>query len=660
MHTKHIALLVVVVSAALAMALARTSLFRMYEDKTIDSRFRWRHALLGPAPAGDIHLIGIDDPTLQALGGRWPIAWKWHALLLEALSDKLPAVVAYNILFPSSEGQDKHDEELFARATAMVGDVVYPYYFDLEDQVGSSPLAGSPESRVAEEALMKKFAFTDVDGSPERLPKTVEVTLPVPPLAGRAALGFANAQGDDEDGVVRRMPMILRFRDRIYPSFTLMAALRFYNIAPEDVHVVVGDRIEFDIPVPEGPHIAIPIDDSGSMCINYTALHNEYPHSVFAQVIQSFLRRKQGLPAPVNPADFEGKLVLVGVTATGVIESYTKPTPLSPESPILTAHANALATILAGTFPRVPRPPVTLLLLLSLGAVVAVVTTSLRALPSLLLAGAVLCAFYAAAYALFFTTLLLIPLIPGSFMTVSVYTLITSYRYATEERQRRFYRGVLGKYLSRNVMEAILKNPAELKLGGERRELTVLFADVKGFSKFCERHPAEEVPRRLNELHDRMTQIVWKYDGTLNKYMGDGLMAFWGAPLPQDDHARRAVLAALDMSAELKQMCASWQSREMEPLSMGIGINTGPVIVGNMGSSDFWDYTVLGDDVNLASRIEGLTRNYDADVLLSEFTYRRVCGIVDAQLIGEVTVKGKDRPVVIYKLIGRKAQPITG
>jgi adenylate cyclase len=151
-----------------------------------------------------------------------------------------------------------------------------------------------------------------------------------------------------------------------------------------------------------------------------------------------------------------------------------------------------------------------------------------------------------------------------------------------------------------------------------------------------------------------MTQIIWRYDGTLDKYMGDGIMAFWGAPLSQEDHARRAVLAAIDMTAELGLMRPSWESRGVEPFSMGIGINTGMMVVGNMGSNEFWNYTVLGDEVNLAARLEGLTRSYQVDLIVSEFTYRLVRDSVEARLLGEVTVKGKEKPVVIYGLTGRK------
>ena len=653
MKMRYVATILMLLSLVLVTLMSRTGVFRMYENKTIDSRFSWRHGVRGPVSCPGIRIIGIDDQTLLALGGRWPIPWRWHALLLEALSDKLPAVAAYNILFPSAEGQEKDDENQLVEATQRLGDVVYPYYFEFaEDEAAPTSPSASPPERLADRKILQKYSLADVEGDVGSLPRTSEVTIPVAPLAAHAALGFANAQGDEADGVVRRMPLVLRFEGGVYPSFCLMAVLRYYNIALDDVHVALGNRIEFD--VPEGPHISIPIDTQGRMLINFTAKYNEFNHSVFSQVVQSFARRQKGLGAPLDLSDFEGKLVLVGLTATGVIEAYTKPTPLDPESPFLTAQANALSTIISRSFPRVPGFWAVTGLLLLLGAAVSAITSLMKAATSLILSAICLCIFIVISYWLFFARTIILPLVSGGCMVIFTYTFITSYRYATEERQRRFYRGVLGKYLSRNVMETILENPGELKLGGERKEMTVLFADVRGFTKFCEGSPVEEIAPRLNELHEKMTQIIWRYDGTLDKYMGDGIMAFWGAPLPQEDHARRAVLAALDMTEELNRMRPSWESRGVEPFSMGIGINTGMMVVGNMGSNEFWNYTVLGDEVNLAARLEGLTRSHQVDVIISEFTCRLVRDVVEARLLGEVTVKGKEKPVVIYGLTGKK------
>lgn len=644
MKNKNAAILLMFLSLALVMLMDRAGVFRTYENKTLDSRFSWRHRVRGPVPCPDIRIIGIDDQTLLSLGGRWPIPWRWHALLLEALSDKLPAVAAYNVLFPSAEGQENDGERQLAEATQRLGDVVYPYYFEFAE---AGVARGVPP---ADGNILQKNALPNVDGDVDSLPRTAGITMPVAPLAAHSALGFANAEGDESDGVVRRMPLVLGFEGKVYPSFCLMAVLRYHNIALDKVHVALGRGIEFD--VPDGPRVSIPIDADGKMAVNFTADYDEFGHSVFSQVAQSFARRQQGLSAPVDLSDFEGKLVLVGLTATGVIEAYTKPTPLDPDSPFLTAQANAVNTILSRSFPQTPGFWVAAGLLLLLGAAVGAVTSSMKAATSLVFSAICLGIFIVVSYWLFFVRTLILPLVPGTCMAIFTYTFITSYRYATEERQRRFYRGALGKYLSHNVMETILERPDRLKLGGERKEMTVLFADVRGFTKFCEQSPVEEIAPRLNELHEKMTRIIWKHDGTLDKYMGDGIMAFWGAPLPQEDHALRAALAALDMTEELKMMRREWESRGVEPFFMGIGVNTGTMVVGNLGSNEFWNYTVVGDEVNLAARLEGLTRSHEADVIVSEFTYRLVRDAVEARLLGEVTVKGKEKPVVVYGLTG--------
>jgi adenylate cyclase len=644
-----IALIFILCSLALVIALGHTSIFKMYDNKTLDSRFYWRHRLLDlPAPS-DIRIIGIDDQSLLALGNRWPLSWKWHVLLLEALSERLPAVVAYDILFQSPSTEATPDEDKLVHATRTLGDVVVPFYLNFEEAGFSGPsIYKTAEALATEKKILRKSRITHVTGDRASLPHTIEATLPDRAIAEIAALGFANARGDEEDGVVRRIPLVLPFEGDIYPSFSLMAVIRYYNVDLEDVRVRIGDCVEFTCP--EGGTVSIPIDEQGRMLINYTAKHNEFKNNLFVQVVQSFARQQKGLETTVDLSDFEGKIVLVGLTASGVVEAHIQPTPLSTKSPLLTVHANAIETILSASSPRPLGSWTTAVLFIFLGAVTATITFSMKAAKSLALAVICLCMYILLCYTVFFESIIILPLIPGAAMVVLVYTLITSYRYATEERQRRFYRSVLGKYLSRNVMEAILENPSDLRLGGQRKELTVLFADVRGFSKFCEESAVDQIAPRLNELHDRLTRTIWKYDGTLDKYMGDGLMAFWGAPMFQEDHARRAVMAALEIQEELKKMRSIWKSHGMVTFSLGIGINTGTMIVGNMGASDFWDYTVLGDEVNLGSRIETLTRNYESDIIVSEATYRFVDGLVEGKKLGEVTVKGRENPVVIYSV----------
>ena len=653
MKNRLVAFLLILMSLILTLALSSTAIFRNYENRSIDSRFYWRHRLRGPAPLPEIHIIGIDDQTLQALGGRWPIPLGWHALLLEALSVRLPAVVAYDILFQSTGDKELPNERKLVQATRMLGDVLYPYFFTFKE-TGSNARSIYKATRQLEleKPVLDRYRIANLKGYISSVPDAIEATLPLLALAENAALGFANSPGDEGDGVVRRVPLILRFENGLYPSFSLMAALRYYNVDCGKVRVVAGDCIEFN--APGGTKVSIPIDEQGRMIINYTARHNEFANTLFSQVVQSFALGKRGKESPVDLSEFEGKIVLVGLTASGVVEAYTIPTPLSPESPLLTIHANALSTIISGAFPHQFGFPATVVFLLLLGLVVSAITSSMKAASSLLLSAAFLVGYTLLAYSVFITRTFILPLVPGFSMALLVYTMITTYRYATEERQKKFYRSVLGKYLSRNVMEALLKNPSGLRLGGERKELTVLFADIRGFSAFCEKSRVEDIAPRLNEFHDCLTRIIWKHDGTLDKYMGDGLMAFWGAPLEQPDHARRAVLAAIEITDEIREICRKKQARGEECFSAGIGINSGNMIVGNMGSSDFWDYTVLGDEVNLGSRLEELTRSHRVEMLISEATYRLVSDIVEARRIGEVIVKGKKKPVVIYELIGQR------
>jgi adenylate cyclase len=212
-------------------------------------------------------------------------------------------------------------------------------------------------------------------------------------------------------------------------------------------------------------------------------------------------------------------------------------------------------------------------------------------------------------------------------------------------------------YVSPKIVEELLKNPELAKLGGYRREITVLFSDVRGFTTFSEKRKPEEVVEHLNEYLHEMTNLIFKWDGTLDKFVGDEIMAFWGAPLDQPNHAELALKCALNMSDRLEELQAKWRTEGKEPLDNGIGLNTGDVLVGNIGSADKkMDYTIIGDHVNLGARVETLTRKYDTRVLITEFTYEKIRHLVDEgklyrvdmKEMDTVKVKGKDIPVKIF------------
>jgi adenylate cyclase len=237
---------------------------------------------------------------------------------------------------------------------------------------------------------------------------------------------------------------------------------------------------------------------------------------------------------------------------------------------------------------------------------------------------------------------------------IMIYLGITVYRYITEEREKKKIRGAFQYYLTASVINEMLKDPSKLKLGGDKKDLTVLFSDIRGFTSISEKLTPEALVHLLNEYLTAMTNLVFKYDGLLDKYMGDAIMAVFGAPLDQPDHAVRACRTALSMMEELKTLQKKWADEGRPFLDIGIGINSGDMVVGNMGSDMRFDYTVMGDSVNLGSRLEGINKEYGTNIVISEYTYAAVKDVLFCRELDAVRVKGKKLPVKIYELLGEK------
>lgn len=218
----------------------------------------------------------------------------------------------------------------------------------------------------------------------------------------------------------------------------------------------------------------------------------------------------------------------------------------------------------------------------------------------------------------------------------------------------KMIRSTFERFISPKLVEEMLENPDSLKLGGERRMMTVFFSDIRGFTTYSERHEPEHVVSILNEYLTAMTDIVLDFDGTLDKFVGDEIMAIWGAPVPQENHAVLSVLASIEMLRKLQELQASWRQRGIDEIDIGMGINTGDMVVGNMGSLRRMDYTVIGDNVNIGARLEALTRQYDCHFIISESTYSHVSHMIDCVPLQPVTVKGKTKPIMIYCVLGLK------
>jgi len=350
----------------------------------------------------------------------------------------------------------------------------------------------------------------------------------------------------------------------------------------------------------------------------------------------------------------KGKACFVGLTATGAHDR--RPIPIQPDYPMVGLHSNLLNTLLTQRFIKLASPLINHSIFLIASLVIAIITPILSPRKGMSTSFVLLGLLIALGQYLFQKHGVAINMIAPMGLIISSYIAITSYRYISEEKEKKWVRKAFSHYLSPKVMDEILADPSKLGLGGKRQELTVLFSDIRGFTTYCEKRTPEEIIPILNEYLDVMSNVILKYNGTLDKYVGDEIVAFFGAPAMEKpiNHAEMAVRTALEMFEELKKLQEKWKKEGKEPLDFGVGINTGPMMVGNMGSTNRLDYTVIGDEVNLGARVEALTRDYNVRIILTQATYEKVKDLAEVKKLGETRVKGKAQPVVIYEVLSIK------
>jgi adenylate cyclase len=354
-----------------------------------------------------------------------------------------------------------------------------------------------------------------------------------------------------------------------------------------------------------------------------------------------------------DPAEFKGKIVLIGSTSPDLHDDMIVPG--APKAmPGVEVHANIIQTMITQKFlAKQPKWSVVIALAIAaLGAAFAFYFLPVW-LSTLIVVLAMFAYFFLAIVMFNFGYILTIIYVPITMITS--YLVTTLYYYMAEKQQRKKVLGAFEKYVSKDVINHILENPDRLKLGGERRQITVFFSDIRGFTTISEKLSPEELVKLLNEYLTAMTNIVLKNNGVVDKYMGDAIMAFWGAPLDQPRHAEMACNTALEMETKLKEMQKKWAKDGVSNIEIGIGLNSGQAVVGNMGSENRFDYTAMGDTVNLGSRLEGLNKNYGTRIIISETTKN----LLDTKTfmfrkLDLVAVKGKNKPIMIYELSAKK------
>ena len=564
-------------------------------------------------PARSTVIVGIDQKSYQALLARHGPLSAWprtlYADALDALRAAGPRVIAFAIFFDAERPEDGALAEAMRRA----GNVVVPV-------VAQGPKAFDPRPGVAQEfeAFVRPAAGV---------------------RAAAAAEGLANIT-TSRDSVVRGLPLLLRVRGEELPSLALTVVSRFTRRP-----VVLDARAEPGLVHAAGR--SIPVAERDTMIIDFLGPPSEPGDGGPFRII-SFVDVLEGR---FDAALVRDRIVLLGPTIRGVDEHAT-PTTADSRMWGVEILGNAVETVLHQHFLRPVSPPVTVLLIGLMALLAALVVAAWRPLlAGLAVAGGL--GLYGTGAALLFERGLVLDLIfPPVALLIGFATALAS-RLVVEQAEQRMVREAMGRYLSPAVSQWVLADPARLRLGGETREMTVLFSDLRQFTTLAHALPPAALVALLNTYRAAMADVVFRHDGVLAQYAGDAIEAFWNAPMDQADHARRACLTGLDMVAALATLRPHFEARGWAQLDLGVGINTGQMVVGNMGSKDRLIYTAVGDPVNVAARLEGLSKEYGVRVVVGEATVAAEPRAFVYRFLDRVAVKGRAVPLTCYEVLAR-------
>jgi len=614
-----------------------------------------------------IVIVDIDENSLAEVG-RWPWSRDKLSQIIDNLFDQYQIdVLGFDIVFAeadSSSGLDQFEllaeeelkndsqyqqvleqlrpqlqfDNIFAESLKN-RKIVMGYYFKTEVDEGDQATTGLLPQPIArmDEQWSKRLPINKTKGYGANLD-----ILQSAALSG----GYFDNPFVDNDGVFRRVPLVQEHDGYLYSSLALSTTHLHLNNPEFELLVESGgdkgSQEYFALEAVKMNETYIPVDRNGAVYVPYRGLEGSFPYVPAAHVLNG----------TADPAILKNAIVLVGTSAPGLLD--LRSTPVQNVYPGVEVHANIISGILDQTIRH--KPAWTLgyefVLLVLIGALMSFLLPMLSPLMATLVTVIIMMlTFYGSLFA--WKTGLILPLAAPLLMTVMMFMLHMTYGFFVESRGKRQLAQVFGQYIPPELVDEMSDSPMEFSLDGESREMTVLFSDVRGFTTISEGLDPKQLTQLMNALLTPMTRVIHKNRGTIDKYMGDAIMSFWGAPLDDPDHARHALYAAMDMMDELKIMQEDFRNRGWPEVNIGIGLNTGVMNVGNMGSEFRMAYTVLGDAVNLGSRLEGLTKAYGVNIIVSESTRDAIPEYVFRDL-DLVRVKGKNEPVAIFEPVGHK------
>jgi adenylate cyclase len=642
----------------------RNDFLESIEAKLFDAHFHLR----GQRPtSGAVTIVAIDEKSLAAIG-RWPWSRRVQAQLLEAIGKAGAKAVAFDIIL-SEEEKDlpaRVTDRLLSRyeelGLSRVGPKSSEFYGELKRLRGSD---GEADALLAEalqhlpnSVIAAFFLMRPEEGVTTRIQPPLKSRLiafrgskdagiisplsglgmmpPIPKLVQAAqALGHVNVI-PDSDGVVRWAPLVIEYQGAYYPSLALELVRQFMGLAATDL------QIDFDGGLRLGD-MEIPTDHHLRLLLNYAGPTKTFRHISASDVISG----------NIPEGSLKDRLVLIGATSSGTYD--LRVAPMDPVFPGVEIHATVAENLLGGNYLRRPvwEIFVTIAGIILLSLIVVVITRRFRPMGSAVATLAVAGGLFGVAHLLFRSPGYWLPILYPMSSLALTYTGCTLHRVLTEQKERAWLKRAFQQYVPADVVQKIADDPQSLVFGGERRRLTVLFTDLRDFTTYSEEHSPEEVVEILREYLTAMVDIIFKHGGTVDKFIGDSILGIFGAPIQYPDHAARACLAAFEMAEQLRVLQERWQAEGKTPLRMGLGVSTGEVVVGNLGSEQRFDYTVIGDAVNLGARLEAANKEFATlhHIIISESTYREAKEILEVNPLGEVHVKGKREAVLMYELV---------
>ena len=587
-----------------------------------------RLLMRGPIkPPSSVIVVAIDNKSVKEIG-RWPWSRELIGDLIKGMADYGVKVTALDVVF--SETQNPASDAALAESIVLSGNVIAGHFFRNEmHPIDPETLAQVQSSKIQQLQIdpgvtsVPLIEYANMDANIATIGQ------------GALAYGFFNVISDS-DGLFRKLPLIMLYEGDVYPSMVLQA-LKYYT--QETAQIGVGKSGVRAIGLGK---YSIPSNQEGELSVNYYGPGGSIKTYSAADIM------KKRLP----PGALQGKLAFVGFTEMGIYD--VRPTPFDSILPGVEIHATAAANTLENRF--ILHNSSTILaektLLFSLPLLLALLLGLAPTASVGFLATSGLSTLYLAANYLLFSRYLIDLSLLSPLMALGLTTIGSEiYRSLVVDRKGRYMKKAFSNYVSADLVAQIMKNPDSLKLGGEKREISILFSDIRGFTSLSEKLSPEDLVQVLNEYLNPMTLIVLEEKGTLDKYIGDAVMAIYNAPLDVAGHADHACRSALKMMAKLDELNRSFIERGIQAIDIGIGVNTGDAVVGNMGAAMRFDYTAIGDNVNLASRLEGLNKMYGTHIIVSLSTKLLAGSDLPFREIDLVAVKGKVQPVPIYELM---------